>query len=403
MESIESFRDEVRAFCAQNLPSGWAGLGALPHAERDSFIDDWRRRLVDARLIAVAWPEQYGGRGLTDAHHVALHEELARYRAPAGDDNDVFGVQMLGNTLLSWGTEDQRSTYMPRAVRKDDVWCQGFSEPGTGSDLAGIRTRARLDGDEWRVDGEKIWTSYAHRADHIFALVRTDPESRRHSGLSFLLLDLRQPGITVNPIRQMHGGSNFNSVVFDDARAPRENIIGRPGDGWKVAMTLLGFERGETAVVMAIRFQDEFQRLVALAGEHGVSEDPFVRDRLAWCYSKIEIMRYLGQELLEHRMNGTDPGAAAAMFKLYWSELHQRTTELAVSILGADALVPQGERMFATDGPDAPGSPNDSQTWVELFLTARATTIYAGSSEIQRNIIAERILGMPKEPAGVRP
>ena len=343
-------------------------------------------------------------------------EELARAGAPFGEHTDLFGIKMLGSTLLRWGTAEQRRRFLPRILSGEDRWCQGFSEPGAGSDLASLTTRATLVkgdgpggtgggsppcaekvGGDWVIDGQKVWTSVAHRANWIFLLARTDPQARGHRGISFLLCPLDQPGIEIRPIRALTGDSDFNEVFFTGARTPADLVVGAAGEGWPVAMTLLGHERGEEAATNPILFRAELDRLLALAAERGRDHDPLIRQRLAWCYARVEIMRYLGYRILTQVLNGTELGAAASVAKLYWSEYHAAATELALDIGGLDGLVPEGRGPLRAVRTDDPGAPNSSGSWLGAFLNARAGTIYAGTSEVQRNILAETVLGLPKE------
>jgi alkylation response protein AidB-like acyl-CoA dehydrogenase len=305
---------------------------------------------------------------------------------------------MLGNTLLHWGTDEQKQHYLPRIISGDDIWCQGYSEPNAGSDLANLGCRAVLDGEQWIINGQKIWTSAGHLADHIFVLTRTDTESAKHKGITFLLVDMRQPGVEVRPIKMLSGESEFNEVFFTDAVCPKENVVGGVNNGWAVAMTLLGFERGEAAATVPVMFRNELDRLIALAKERGKNNDPLIRQRLAWCYSKVEMMRYLGMRTLTQFLGGHHPGPEGGIAKLYWSEYHKVVSELAIDILGADALAPTGRHRSNSFQTDDAGAPNDSMSWVETFLVARAGTIYAGTSQIQKNIIGEMVLGLPKEP-----
>jgi alkylation response protein AidB-like acyl-CoA dehydrogenase len=328
---------------------------------------------------------------------VVLMEELARAGVPFGEHTDLFGIKMLGSTLLRWGTARQRDRFLPRILSGADRWCQGFSEPGAGSDLASLAARARLAGPEWVIDGQKTWTSVAHRANWIFLLARTDPRARGHAGLSFLLCPLDQPGVEIRPIRQASGDSDFNEVFFTGARTGADLVVGAPGEGWKVAMTLLGHERGDEAATNPILFRAELDRLFALAAERGRDRDPVIRQRLAWCYTRVEVMRYLGYRILTQLRDGTEPGGAASVAKLYWSEYHVAATELALDIQGLDGLVPRGRGPLRAVRTDDPGAPNSSGSWLGAFLNARAGTIYAGTSEVQRNILAETVLGLPKE------
>jgi alkylation response protein AidB-like acyl-CoA dehydrogenase len=299
---------------------------------------------------------------------------------------------------LRWGTEEQKQHYIPRILSGADLWCQGYSEPNAGSDLANLGTRAVLDGDQWIINGQKIWTSAGHLADHIFVLCRTDTDAPRHKGISFLLVDMRQPGVEVRPIKMMSGDEEFNETFFTDAVAPKENVVGGINNGWAVAMTLLGFERGEAAATMPLRFMAEYERLEALAKERGVADDPRIRQRLAWCWSKVKIMQLLGWRTLTGFLKGQHPGPDGSIFKLYWSEYHRVVTELAMDIMGPEGLVPSGRPPLTSFQTDDGSAPNSTASWTNTFLNARAGTIYAGTSQVQRNILGEMVLGLPKEP-----
>ncbi len=394
----DAYREKVLAFLAEKLPPKWGGIGKLEGEELDAFVREWRATLYAGGYLAPGWPTAYGGAGLSSLEQVILAEEFTKAGVPTGGPNDGFGIQMLGNTLLQWGTEEQKAHYLPRILSGADTWCQGYSEPNAGSDLSNVALKAVLDGDQWVLNGQKIWTSAGHLADHIFTLVRTDPDAPRHKGISFMLVDMRQGGIEVRPIRMISGESEFNEVFYTDATAPKNEIVGGLNNGWAVAMTLLGFERGEAAATVPIRFQGEFDRLLLLARERGVADDPVIRQRLAWAYGRVQIMRYNGMRVLTRFLQGHHPGPDGAISKLYWSEYHRLVTELAVDILGAEALVPSGRRPSSAFQADDAGAPNSSWSWVGTFLNARAGTIYAGSSQIQRNIIGEMVLGLPKEP-----
>ncbi len=395
---VESFRAEVRTTLATELPPGWPGIGAIAaRAEAEEFAARWRQALHRRGLLGITWPQEYGGRGLSRLHQVVLMEELVRAGVPFGEHTDLFGIKMLGSTLLRFGTPEQKARFLPRILSGEDRWCQGFSEPGAGSDLASLATRATLDSANWVIDGQKIWTSQAHRANWIFLLARTDPRAGGHRGISFLLCPLDQPGVEIRPIRQATGDSDFNEVFFTGARTPADLVVGAPGEGWPVAMTLLGHERGEEAATNPILFKVELDRLLALAAERGRDRDPLIRQRLAWCYARVEIMRYLGYRILTQVKHGTDLGAAASVAKLYWSEYHVAATELALDIEGLDGLVPQGRGPLRAVRTDDPGAPNSSGSWLGAFMNARAGTIYAGTSEVQRNILAETVLGLPRE------
>ena len=392
------YRTKVQAFLAEKLPKNWGGTGQLEGEELEQFVTQWRAILATAGYLAPNWPVEYGGAGLTALEQVILAEEFARAGVPSGAPNDVFSIQMLGNTLLRWGTEEQKKHYLPRILAGDDVWCQGYSEPNAGSDLSNVGLKAELDGDQWILNGQKIWTSAGHLADHIFTLARTDPDAPRHKGISFILVDMRQPGIEVRPIKMSTGESEFNEVFYTDAVAPKGEVIGGVNNGWAVAMTLLGFERGEAAAVSPIRYQAELDRLLLMAKERGVNTDPLIRQRLAWCHSKVQMMRFLGMRTLTQFLQGHQPGPDAAIGKLFWSEYHKVVTELAMDMMGADAMVPTGRPPSSAFGADDAGAPNSTNSWAMTFLNARAGTIYAGSSQVQRNIVGEMVLGLPKEP-----
>jgi len=396
--AAEEYREKVQAFLAEKLPPNWKGIGALTGEALEHFITEWRATLFSSGYLAPGWPVEFGGGGLSELEQVIIAEEFARAGVPTGGHNDVFSIQMLGNTLLMFGTEEQKRHYLPRLLAGEDTWCQGYSEPNAGSDLSNVGLRAELDGDQWVLNGQKIWTSAGHLADHIFTLARTDPDAPKHKGISFLLVDMRQPGIEVRPIKMLSGESEFNEVFYTDAVVPKENVVGGVNNGWAVAMGLLGFERGAAASIAPIAFEDEFNRLLQLAKDRGVNNDPRIRQKLAWCYSKVQVMRYLGMRTLTKFLAGHHPGPDGAIFKLYWSEYHLLVTELGVDILGMDAMAPTGRMPSNAFATDDSGAPNDSMSWTMTFLNARAGTIYAGSSQVQRNIIGEMVLGLPKEP-----
>lgn len=394
----ERFRARIRTFLAENLPAGWAGVGALPPDERAEFATRWRATLTENGLVAVSWPKEYGGAGLTDVEQVVLAEELARAGAPSGGENDGFGIGMLGNTLIQLGTEEQKSYFLPRILSGEHRWCQGYSEPDAGSDLAGLRTRAVLDGDEWVIDGQKIWTSAGHTANWIFVLARTDPAAPKHKGITFLLVPMEQPGVEVRPIVNAAGHSLFNEVFFTGARTRADLVVGGVGGGWRTAMTLLGFERGGQVTTQAIEFARDLDRLVELARDRGLTGDPRIRDELAWCAARVQVMRYRGLRGLTALLQGRTPGADGAISKLVWSEYFQRYTELAAEILGPELLAPTGPGSGEVLRVAEVGTPNSSRAWVDELLYARAGTIYAGSSQVQRTIIGEQLLGLPREP-----
>jgi alkylation response protein AidB-like acyl-CoA dehydrogenase len=394
----EGFRSRIRDFLAEQLPADWHGPGALDPAEREAFAREWRRALATAGLVAVSWPREYGGGGLSALEQVVLAEEFARAGAPERAENDLLGIDLLGNTLIAVGTAEQKAHFLPRILSGEHRWCQGFSEPEAGSDLAAVRTRAALEEAEWVINGQKIWTSAGTTANWIFLLARTDSRVPKHQGLSLLLVPLDQRGVTVRPIVNAAGDSSFSEVFLTDARTASDNVVGGVGNGWATAMTLLGFERGSAVTTVAIEFGRDLDRLRALARQRGVNAEPRIRDGLAWCYSRVQIMRYRGYRDLTLSLRGRLPGADAAISKVIWSEYFQRYTDLAAEILALDVLSPSGPGNGGARVVPEAGTPNSPSCWMAELLYARAATIYAGSSQIQRNVIAERLLGLPREP-----
>jgi alkylation response protein AidB-like acyl-CoA dehydrogenase len=328
---------------------------------------------------------------------VVLNEEFARAEAPLRAD--FFGDTLVGPTILQWGSEEQKQQFIPGILNGSISWCQGFSEPDAGSDLASLTTRAELDGDEWVVNGQKVWTTQAQFADYIFLLARTDPHAERHAGISYLLVPMQQPGIEVRPIEQVDGSADFNEVFFANARCPRANVIGGENNGWKVAMTTLGFERGSSATTGHRRFQRELDEIVAVARKNGRSSDPLIRQRLATAWTKVKIMQINGYRSLTDALNGTHHAAAvSACNKMFWSEYHRDTMELALDILGMDGQILTGT---PGDDEDRVRRGRDDYPVSRLqasFFFSRSETIWGGTAEIQRNIVGERVLGLPKEP-----
>jgi alkylation response protein AidB-like acyl-CoA dehydrogenase len=397
--AAEEFRAEVRAFLADALPPDWPGIGALDRDEAEAFSIAWRRTLYEGGMLGIAWPTEFGGGGRTKVEQVVLAEELALARVPMGRVTDTTTVKMIGNTLVRWGTEEQKRRFLPGILSGDDVWVQGYSEPEAGSDLASLRLRAERDGAEWVINGQKTWTSRGNEGTWMFLLARTDPDAPKNHGITFLLCPLDLDGIEVRPIVTLTGDAEFCEVFFTDVRIPIENVVGEVNKGWAVAQSLLGHERGEEAATNPIFFRAELERIVQLARDHGVITDPVIRDRLAWCYMKVETMRFLGYRILTQYLRDGELGPEASISKLYWSEYHQQAVDLALSILGADALVREGRRPFRHFRADEPGAENSSNSWIDVFLlNARSGTVYAGTSQVQRNIIGETILGLPREP-----
>jgi alkylation response protein AidB-like acyl-CoA dehydrogenase len=380
----EAFRAEVRGWLAVNLAGEFARLvGTGGPGREHEFVEErlaWERRLGEGGWIGLGWPESEGGRGLPWSLQVIFHEEYARAGAPARAGH--IGEQLLGPTLLMFGLAEQRARFLPGILAGTELWCQGYSEPGAGSDLAAVATRARLADGEWHLDGQKVWTSLAHVADWCFLIARTDPAAERHQGLSCLLVPMRQPGVEVRPIVQLTGTSEFNEVFFDDARTAESDIVGAPGDGWRIAMGTLAVERGVSTFGQQMGFLREFEAVLATARSSGAIEDPDTSARIVDAWIGLQVIRYTALATLGTPA-GAAPGTEANVAKLLWAPWHQRLGELAVDVAGAAATV-------VGPGYDL----DDAQ---RLFLFSRADTIYGGSNEIQRNVIAERKLGLPRE------
>jgi alkylation response protein AidB-like acyl-CoA dehydrogenase len=381
------------------VPSGWTGIGSLPMADRDAFMADWRARVGAERLIAVSWPEEYGGRGLNKLDQLVVVEEFGDALVPLFAPGDTISVKLFGNTLEKWGTPEQKARFLPRIVSGEELWCQGYSEPGSGSDLASLRTRAALRDGRWHVDGQKIWTSNAANADWMFALVRTDPDASPSRGITMLMLPMRQPGVDVRPITMISGGQDFCEVFLTDATTDEDLVVGTVNDGWTVANSLLTHERGEEAAVNPVLFGQELDRIVALMRETGADADPELRTRLADLFMRLWAMKAMGDRILETYVRDGSLGAESSVSKLFWSEYHKAAAALGVDALGTAALRYEGDGPLRWYRADEPGAPNSSRSWLEVYLqNALSGTVYAGTSEIQRNIIAERILGLPREP-----
>ena len=399
----EAFRAQVRAWLAENLPAGWFDDGfELSAAERVEFNRWWPERMREGGWYCATWPVEYGGKGLDTMSAVVMNEEFNRAGAPMR--GDFFGDTLVGPTILQWGTEEQKSRFIPGILRGETRWCQGFSEPDAGSDLASLKTTAVLDGDEWVVNGQKIWTTQGFDADYVFLLCRTDPAAPLHKGISYLLVPMHQPGVEVRPIRQIDGGDEFCEVFFTDARCPEDNVVGGVHGGWKVAMTTLGFERGVSATTGYRRFERELDEIIALARANGCSADPVVRQRLARAWSVVQIMRVNGLRSLSSVLSGRrDPGVSAlgATNKVFWSEYHAEVMKLAMDVLGMGGDVLTGAGLEQTVPGYSRRVPPDDYPATGLqssFFFSRSETIWGGTAEIQRNIVGERVLGLPKEP-----
>jgi hypothetical protein len=395
----EPFRAEIRQWLVDNLPEGWGTPGfSMSKDEKREFNRQWVEKLYGGGWICAAWPKEYGGKGLSLMESVVLNEEFARVEAPLRAD--FFGDTLVGPTILQWATEEQKQQFIPGILKGTIAWCQGFSEPDAGSDLASLKTRAELDGDEWVINGQKVWTTQAQYADYIFLLARTDPDAPKHAGISYLLVPMKQEGIEVRPISQVDGSADFNEVFFTNARCPKENVVGGVNNGWKVAMTTLGFERGSSATTGYRRFQRELDLVIAAARKNGKVADPLIRQRLARAWSEVKILQINGYRALTDSLNGThDAAALGAGNKMFWSEHHQRTMELAIDILGLDGQILTGDPTDVTDPRLKRGRDDYPVSDLQAsFFFSRSETIWGGTAEIQRNIVGERVLGLPKEP-----
>jgi alkylation response protein AidB-like acyl-CoA dehydrogenase len=384
VQQVEEFRAEVRGWLADNLVGDFAKLKGLggPGREHEAFDERmaWNRHLAAAGLTCLGWPVEHGGRGLSVAHRVAFYEEYARADAP--DKVNHLGEELLGPTLIAFGTPEQQQRFLPGIRNVTELWCQGYSEPGAGSDLANVATTAVLDeaGEQWHINGQKVWTSLAHLSQWCFVVARTEKGSKRHHGLSYLLVPLDQPGVQIRPIIQLTGTSEFNEVFFDDAVTEASLVVGEPGDGWKVAMGTLTFERGVSTLGQQIRYARELSALVELAESNGAAEDPLIRERLTRAWVGLRAMRSYALATMDVEQPGQDN-----VSKLLWANWHRDLGELAMDVIGPESMVLAG---------------GEFDEWQRLYLFTRSDTIYGGSNEIQRNIIAERVLGLPREVKG---
>ena len=387
----EQFREEVAAWLAANLCGEFEVIrGRGGPGDEHSFVEErkaWERKLAEGGWTCIGWPRQYGGRGASIEQQVIFNEEYARAGGPGRMGH--IGETLTGPTLIAFGSDAQKERYLPGIRAGEELWCQGYSEPSAGSDLANVKTKARLDeaSGQWLVNGQKVWTSLAHESQYVFVIARTDPDSMAHKGLGFFLIAMDQPGITVRPIEQLTGTSEFNEVFFDDAVCTADDIVGAPGEGWKVAMGLLGFERGVSTLGQQMLFQNEFNEIVRVAKANGAARDPALRQRIADAHVGLRILRFNSMRMLS---GGGDDGSLqkeAMIYKLYWSSWHRNLGKLAMDVLGAESEI-------------VAAAPYELNRLQSLYLFTRADTIYGGTNQIQRNIIAERALGMPREPRG---
>jgi alkylation response protein AidB-like acyl-CoA dehydrogenase len=384
----EAFRKEVRTWLADHVVGEFAALDGRGGSGDETYGFEtrleWERVLAADGWTCIGWPTAWGGRGASIAHQVIFNEEYVRAKAPGRVS--ILGEGLIGPTILHYGTEEQKRRFLPPIVAGTELWCQGYSEPNAGSDLANVQTKAVLEGDEWVVTGQKVWTSLAHQSDWCFVVCRTEPGSLRHKGLSYLLVPMDQPGVEVRPITQLTGTSEFNEVFFDGARTGRANVVGEVGDGWRVALATLAFERGVALLGHQVSFRRELDHVVAAARANGRADDPVLRQRLARAYVELEILRFDTLRSLS-AIDGPVAPPEASIIKLYWASWHRSLGELAMDVRGMAGTV--------VETP-----PYELDAFQRTFLFSRSETIYGGSNEIQKNIIGERVLGLPPEPKG---
>jgi alkylation response protein AidB-like acyl-CoA dehydrogenase len=399
----EEFRIEIRAWLEENLPAGWFDEGfEMSPDDKKKFNEEWPSKLFAGGWICASWPTEYGGKGLSTMQNVVLAEEFARAKAPMRAD--FFGDTLVGPTILQHGTEEQKKYFLPKIMKGEMAWCQGFSEPDSGSDLASLKTTAVLDGDEWVINGQKVWTTQAQFADYCFVLARTDPNVKKQAGISYLLVPMKQDGIEVRGIVQPDGTAEFNEVFFTNARCPKENVVGGVNGGWTVANSTLSHERGMSATTGYRRFEQEYLLMVAEAKRNGSIEDPVIRQGLARYYTKVQILRINGLRSLTQTLNKTkDMGVISLGLtnKMFWSEMHRDAMELALDIFGAAS-------MLVSTGPESGNWPAAMRAkgrdtykpspMMSSFFFSRSETIWGGTAEIQRNIVGEKFLGLPREP-----
>lgn len=401
---LQSYRDHLGRFLAEILPPGWLGMGALEPEEREQFLIDWRRILVENRMMGLTWPREYGGGGLGIAEQSIMLEEFVRAGVPAlPHKNDSFGFNLLGPTLLHWGTETQKQFFLSQTISGEMRWAQGYSEPDAGSDLFNLRTKGTVDGDTLVLNGQKTWQTAGLTANWLLCLVRTDPTAERSHGLSFVLVPVDAPGVEIRGIRNMVGITEFAEVFFNDAVVPIDNVVGGVGNGAKVALTLLGYERGVSGVASALSFEIMLERLTELIRHHGRGTDRDMRLRLASIRVDVHALRCVAEKVLGSAVRGEELGAESSVVKTLTAEYDQVITDLAMDVLGMEALAPSGPGAIESLKPQPRGlDPTSSASWVEDYLNSRARTIYGGSSEMQRNTIGEQILGLPREPRPAR-
>jgi alkylation response protein AidB-like acyl-CoA dehydrogenase len=387
----EAFRATVRSWLKTNIPREWKPTGSseLPRADQYALLRRWQRTLFDAGFIGLTWPKEYGGGGLTFMEELILQQEMALAKAPP--ILNVLGVGMGGPTIIAWGTEEQKKRYPAKILSCEEIWCQGYSEPNSGSDLASLQTRAVKDGEHWVINGQKVWTSFAHVADYMMLLARTDPSVPKHKGITYFLLDMKLPGVTVKPLRQITGEAEFNEVFFDNVRVHESQVLGGVNNGWAVGLTTLMYERLTLGFGLQMRLRIALDGLLELAkgmekSGRVVTKDPVMRQKLAQLWIDTECLKYTGARAITKLLRGEMPGPEASTGKMAWVDTHQRLQEIAIEIEGPYSQLVKGSD-WAVDGG----------VWPHSFLRSRANSIEGGTTEIQKNIIAERLLGLPKD------
>jgi alkylation response protein AidB-like acyl-CoA dehydrogenase len=388
----ETFREDVRSWLKTNIPRDWSNRvmasADVPRPEAYELMRAWQRTLYDAGFIGLTWPKEYGGRSLTFLEEMILHEEMALAKAPP--ILNILGVGMAGLTIIAYGTEEQKQRYPAKILSCEEIWCQGYSEPNAGSDLASLQTRAVKDGEYWVINGQKVWTSLAHIADFMMLLARTDPDAPKHKGITYFLLDMKLPGVTVKPLRQMTGDAEFNEVFFDNVRVHESQVLGGVNNGWAVGMTTLMYERLALGFGLQARLRIALDGLIELARrmeKHGrvIVKDPVMRQKIAQLWIDTECLKYTGARAVTKLLRGEIPGPEASTGKMGWVETHQRLQELAMEIEGPYSQLVRGSEWAVEGG-----------LWQYTFLRSRANSIEGGTTEIQKNIIGERVLGLPK-------
>jgi len=386
-EAEEAFRKEVRAWIERHLPDdlkGKAFAASRADVEEVRRLRAWQKTMAEAGYVGMDWPREFGGRGAPITEMVILYQEMARAESPQIVNRG--GVSMLGPTLMKFGTPAQQQRHLRKILTAEELWCQGFSEPNAGSDLANLQTRAALDGDEFVVNGQKVWTSMGHVADWCFLLVRTDPNAAKHKGISFLLVDMKTPGITVRPLRQITGEAEFNETFFDNVRVPKANLVGKLNEGWSVAITTLSYERDLLTFIRHISLRNALHRLVKLTQARGRNTDPVIRQKLAELWIGEQALQLNGYRSLTKILKGGAPGPEGSTSKLFWSWLDQELALTATQIIGPYSQIAEG----------SPWAPDEGQ-WQFYELLARGSGIRAGTTEILKNILGERVLGLPKD------